>query len=86
MPFAKASVYETLLVTIAFDLGALGTMSYASSGTGASDRPMPPTGGVVSACSAASADDGTGVIGMIGRMCSGVSRMRGAAGGAGAWS
>ena len=29
MPFAKASLYETLLVTIAFDLG---TVSYASSG------------------------------------------------------
>ena len=84
MPFAKASVYETLLVTIAVDLGALGTVSYASSGTGASDRPMLPTGGVVSACRAASADDGTGVIGMNGRMCSGSSRTRGAAGGAGA--
>ena len=82
MPFAKASVYETLLVTIAFDFGALDSESYASSGTGASDRPKPPTG--VSACSAASAELGTGVIGMNGRMCSGVSRARGAAGGAGA--
>ena len=64
MPFAKASVYETLLVTIAFDFVLL-IGSFGSSGTGASDlMPM----GVANECSAASADDGTGVIGMNGRM------------------